>query len=242
MSSIACDPTARGQPLENAWVAEAVELARLGDRWAFDRLYQYFYTPISRYLAHMVGDDEEGYDLAQETFLKAWQALPGLHDSLYFHSWLYRIATNKALDHLRRRKFRCSRWESAEEDGLPEKMWIAGPEETIAEAEHIRQALARVSLKYRSCLIMQLVVNLSQREIAASLKISEKSVSIYVSRGSEQFRLAYQHLLRQVSSNEVAQKKGANIHGKPQQRFDASSLRGLGTEAGGPALGGSLAI
>lgn len=242
MSSTARDPTARGQPLENAWLAEAVELARLGDRWAFDRLYQYFYIPISRYLAHMVGDDEEGYDLAQETFLKAWQALPGLHDSLYFHSWLYRIATNKALDHLRRRKFRCSRWENAEEDGLPEKMWIAGPEESIAEAEHIRQALARVSLKYRSCLIMQLVVNLSQREIAASLKISEKSVSIYVSRGSEQFRLAYQHLLQQVSSSEVAQKKGANIHGKPQQRFDASSLRGLGTEAGGPALGGSLAI
>ena len=242
MSSTARDPTARGQPVESAWMMETVELARTGDKRAFDRLYQYFYIPISKYLAHMVGDDEEGYDLAQETFLKAWQALPGLHDGLCFHSWLYRIATNKALDHLRRRKFRCWYWEYMEEDDLPEKMWEAGPEEHIAEAEHIRQALARVSLRYRCCLILQLVVNLSQREIAASLKISEKSVSIYVSRGSEQFRRAYHHLAQQANSSELAQKKGVNGHGKPHRHFDTSPLLGLDPEARGPAPGGSLAF
>ena len=240
MSPTARDPTTHGQPAENRWLAEAVALAKTGNKWAFDRLYQHFYVPISKYLAHMVGDDEEGYDLAQETFLKAWQALPHLHDGLRFHSWLYRIATNTALDHLRRRKFRCSPWEHTEEDGLSEKMWVAGPEEHVAEAEHIRQALARVSLKYRSCLILQLVVNLPQREIAASLKISEKSVSIYVSRGSEQFRLAYQRLLQ--SNTKIARKEEGQIYEKLHDGFEVFALRRLGSEARSQAPGGSFTI
>ncbi|HEU0001630.1 MAG TPA: RNA polymerase sigma factor [Ktedonobacteraceae bacterium] len=235
MAQTARAPTTPAQPVDNAWFVEVVELARTGDKAAFDRLYQHFYVPISKYLAHMVGDDEEGNDLAQETFLKAWQSLSGIRDGLRFHSWLYRIATNTALDHLRRRKFRCSRWESSGEDGLPAKMYVSGPEEHVAEMEHIQQALAHVSLKYRSCLILQLVVNLSQREIAASLKISEKSVSIYVSRGSEQFRLAYQHLLQ--SNHKLARKEGMQIHEKRNERFNALALYRLGAEALGQAPG-----
>lgn len=229
MAQTARAPTTPVHPVDSAWFVEVVELARTGDKSAFDRLYQHFYIPISKYLAHMVGDDEEGHDLAQETFLKAWQSLPGIRDGLRFHSWLYRIATNTALDHLRRRKFRYSRWENSGEDGLPAKMYVSGPEEHVAEMEHIQQALAHVSLKYRSCLILQLVVNLSQREIAASLKISEKSVSIYVSRGSEQFRLAYQHLLQ--SSCKVVQKEGMQIHEKLNKRFNVLALCRLGAEA-----------
>jgi len=235
MSLTARDPTAPVQPADSAWFVEVVELARTGDKSAFDTLYQHFYIPISKYLAHMVGDDEEGRDLAQETFIKAWHSLPGIQNGLRFHTWLYRIATNTAIDHLRRQKFRWPRWENSEEDGLPENMRVSGPEERVAEVEHIQQALAQVSLNYRSCLILQLVVNLSQREIAASLKISEKSVSIYVSRGSEQFRLAYQRLLQ--SSSECLEKKGVQIHENRGERFGLYSLYGLGTEARGQASG-----
>lgn len=234
MSPTARDPTPPESPVENAWLAEAVEQARAGERAAFDRLYHHFYIPISKYLAHMVGDDEEGNDLAQETFIKAWQGLPGLRNGWVFRSWLYSIATRTAIDHLRRRKL-CSRWENDEEDSLPEKMWVSGLEEQVAEREHTRQALAQVSLKYRMCLVLQLVADLSQREIAASLNLSEKSVSIYVSRGREQFRLAYQHLLQ--SSSKVAQKESRHTHEKRTERIDAFTLRRLGTEACGPAPG-----
>jgi RNA polymerase sigma-70 factor, ECF subfamily len=229
MSLTARESTIPAQPVDNPWFVEVVELARTGDKSAFDTLYQHFYIPISKYLAHMVGDDEEGLDLAQETFLKAWQGLSGIQNGLRFHTWLYRIATNTAIDHLRRRKFRCSRLENTGEDGLPENMRIAGPEERVAEVEHIQQALAQVSLKYRSCLVLQLVVNLSQREIAASLNISEKSVSIYVSRGCEQFRLAYQHLLR--SSSKSSKKEEVRLHEKLNERFNGHALYRLGTQA-----------
>ena len=235
MSPTARDPTPPGQVAEYAWLARTVELARTGDRAAFDSLYEHFYTHISKYLAHMVGDDEEGYDLAQETFFKAWQSVSSIRNGSGFRSWLYSIATRTAIDHLRRRKF-CARWEHSEEENLPERMWVTGLEEQVAEKEHTRQALAQVSLRYRTCLVLQLVADLSQREIAASLNISEKSVSIYVSRGREQFRLAYQHL-SQMASSVPAQKKGVKFHGKPHQDFGASPLRGLGRKACGQAPG-----
>ena len=229
------DITIPTQPVSYPWFVGVVAQAQAGDKSAFDVLYQGFYTPIRIYLAHMVGDDEEGEDLAQETFLKAWQGLPNIHNGYRFDTWLYRIATNTAIDHLRRRKFRWLRWKNAGEDGqdgsdhLPESMRIAGPEERVAELEHIQQALAQVSLKYRSCMLLQLVANLSQREIATSLRISEKSVSVYVSRGAEQFRLAYQRLLG-ANGKELPVEGGQTY-----DRLDSYALFGLGTEAFGQA-------
>src|ERR1700719_3786936 len=123
MFSSGRDPTlsedpAPKDPAAQPWFVEVVEQARRGDTSAFDVLYQHFYTPIRLYLAHMLGDDEEGDDLAQETFLKAWQRLPALRDGARFDTWLYRIATNTAIDHLRRRKFRWPHAKQSEEDNL----------------------------------------------------------------------------------------------------------------------------
>ena len=181
----------------------------------------------------MLGDDGEGDDLAQETFLKAWQRLATLRDGARFDSWLYRIATNTALDHLRRRKFRWPQAKQSEGDDLPAYLCVPGPEEQVGESEHIQQALAQVSLKYRSCLLLQLVANLPQRQIASSLNISEKSVSIYVSRGCEQFRLAYQRLLQ--TSNK-ASKEEAQVHGN-NYKVDIYALYRLGREARGQVPG-----
>jgi RNA polymerase sigma-70 factor, ECF subfamily len=207
-----------------------VEQAQAGDKLAFASLFENYNTRICTYLAHMVGNEEEGRDLAQETFLKAWQAIGSIHNESRFDTWLYRIATNTAIDYLRRRKFHWSRWETIEYEDVPASMRIAGPEEQVAEKEHIRQALAKVSLKYRTCLLLQLVADLSQRQIAASLKISEKSVSVYVSRGCEQFRVAYQQL---SNMNEQIMKD----RGKTSENIEPYPLFRLGTEAFSQALG-----
>ena len=209
MPSTARDPTNSRLLEQEIWYVEVVEQARSGDQRAFDTLFEYYNARICTYLAHIVGNEEEGRDLAQETFLKAWQAIGSMHNEACFVTWLYRIATNTAIDHLRRRKFRWSRWEINENDDTPASMRISGPEEQVAETEHVRQALAKVSLKYRTCLLLQLVADFSQRQIATSLKISEKSVSVYVSRGSEQLRLAYQKLSQ---TNEQLLKDGDKAH------------------------------
>jgi RNA polymerase sigma-70 factor (ECF subfamily) len=222
MPPTARDPTTSGSSEDGQRFIEIVEQARAGDKTAFDTLFQHYNARICTYLAHMVGDEEEGRDLAQETFLKAWQCLANLHNEAYFDAWLYRIATNIAIDHLRRRKFRWSYLKTDEN----EDMSTAGPEERIVEMELIQQALAKVSLKYRTCLLLQLVANFSQREIATALKISEKSVSIYVSRGIEQFRLAYQRL---SWTNEPVLKEGDKAHA----RIYPHALYRLGTETSG---------
>jgi RNA polymerase sigma-70 factor (ECF subfamily) len=188
------------QPADEAGLAALVERARAGDGVAFTALYQRYHVPICRYLARLVGDDDLGDDLAQDTFLAAWRALPATEDAARFVPWLYRIASNLARSHLRRaRLIRWLPWAGSggyHPEGYPS---VAGPEERTSEAERIKLALAEVSPKHRACLLLQLDAGFSQREIAQLLDLNEKSVSVYISRGRQQFRQAY-HRLEQADA------------------------------------------
>ncbi len=182
-------------PAPDASVTAMVERAQAGDRAAFTALFHHYNAPICRYLARVVGNDEVGRDLAQETFFSAWRALPDLRDTSRFGPWLYRIATNLARTHLR--QARLARWlpwaepVGSQADSVPT---TAGPEGQVSETQQVQAALAQVTPKYRMCLLLQLEGGFSQREIAHLLHVTEKSVSVYVSRGREEFRRAYLRL------------------------------------------------
>lgn len=176
---------------------QVVERARRGDRAAFAQLFEQYNARICTYLAHVVGNDELGRDLAQDTFLAAWRALPSMRNELRFAPWLYRIATNMARSYLRRKRLvHWLPWSGSEEQGALAEASIAGPEEHAAQSEGVALALARLSPQCRTCLLLQIEGGFAQREIAALLGISEKTVSAYVSRGREQFRQAYRLLDR----------------------------------------------
>jgi RNA polymerase sigma-70 factor (ECF subfamily) len=192
-------------PATDAWEMALVEQARAGDGAAFTALFEHYNAPLCRYLAHLVGNDELGRDLAQETFFAVWRALPEMGEALNFRPWLYRIATNRAYSHLRRA--RLVRWLPFADHDLPSGAKLpsaAGPEAQIGEAEQLALALAQVTPNYRACLLLQVQEGLSQREIARLLHLPEKSVGVYVSRAREQFRRAYQRL----NSDQAAQQKG----------------------------------
>jgi RNA polymerase sigma-70 factor (ECF subfamily) len=194
MSHSARDPASAPVLTDTLWFVEVVRDAQAGNLSAFDTLFRYYNARICTYLTRMVGNDEEGHDLAQETFIKVWRALPGMHDESRFEIWLYRIATNTAIDQLRRRKFRWPLRKNHVAEDTSERMRMAGPEEQVEEAELVKLALAQLTPQYRACLLLQHVAGFTQREIAQSLNLSEKSISIYVGRGSEQFRQAYERL------------------------------------------------
>ena len=176
-------------------LVESIELARAGDQRAFTQLFEYYNGPICTYLAHLVGNDEAGCDLAQETFIRAWKGLPRLQGKINFRPWLYRIATNVARSYLQRERFiRWLPWGDYEKEATQQVVGVAGPEEQASEQECIKQVLAMLSPQHRTCILLQDVAGFAQREIATILGISEKSVSAYVSRGRDQFRLAYQQL------------------------------------------------
>ena len=167
----------------------------MGDEAAFKVLYLAYYTRIYTYLAHMVGNDEDGRDLAQETFLRAWKSLPAFRGDLYFKAWLYRIATNLANSHLRSNRLaHWLPWQEDQNESSRHQLRVSGPEENFDEAEIIKQTWIQLSPQYRSCLLLQIVVGCSRREVAEILNISEQSVGSNVFRGREQFRQIYHRL------------------------------------------------
>jgi RNA polymerase sigma-70 factor, ECF subfamily len=163
--------------------AELVELAQARDRLAYDVLFRRYDARICTYLARIVGNDEIGRDLAQETFLKVWQALPRLQGEKKFEAWLYRIAGNAARDHLRHKQLiQWLPWEENSKWAEDKRM------KAIEDQELLKFALAQVPIKYRQSVILRVVEGRSHREIAEILDIDEKSVSVYVKRGLEKLR------------------------------------------------------
>lgn len=111
----------RGRPAE----AALVHRAHRGDAEAFGELVRGHQDSIYRLALRMVGPDE-AEDVAQQSFIKAWQSLDGFTGGSAFGTWLYRIAVNACLDHLRRRaRFRPL--------PLDDVAWAASDGEDIAE-------------------------------------------------------------------------------------------------------------
>ena len=189
------------EPDDLAGDSELVSLARAGNSRAFEMLYARYCEQIKLYLVRMVGNDAIGHELAQETFLRAWQALPGLQNDERFVGWLYRIATNIARDHQRHAgQIRWLPWELQPLRGGQAEISPAGMEEQVEENELLRIALAQVPFKYRACLILYIVEELPQAQIAERLGIKASYVSNYVSRGLAELRHRYARLAGEQKS------------------------------------------
>lgn len=192
MSFSTRDPSSLG-PLRDD---ELVVQAQQGNQAAFEGLYNRYNTQMCIYMTRMVGNDEVGCELVQETFLKVWQGLPSLREPRSFTSWLYRIATNVVRDYQRRvRRLHLLPWNEYTKSA--DDISVEGPEQQIEETEIFNLALARVSLTYRACLVMYIVEELPQQQIAERLSINKNSVSKYVSRGLEEFRQIYFRLVNE---------------------------------------------
>ena len=83
---------------------DLIERARKGDADAFNALVAGWEKRIYNYLLRLSPDADEAFDLAQETFLKAYQSLDRLDDAARFGPWLYRIAHNVGISSIRKRR------------------------------------------------------------------------------------------------------------------------------------------
>ncbi len=184
--SVVVDWRRVGQPGERADVGPARAEAAAS---AFDDMFARYHGRIYGYLLGMVGDAEQARDLAQDTFLKAYQALPRTPDPV-LPAWLYRIATNTALDALRHRR-RLTWLPFAPDD---EERWAAPGADLptlCAEREGVRAALNRLTPPQRACLLLRARDGLSIDEVARALGMSPGNVKVTLSRAKERFRAAY---------------------------------------------------
>ncbi|SRR5258706_8172963 len=152
-----------------------------------ERLYQEHRRPILAYLARLT-DREAAEDLCQETFLKALRGWAQHDQSASPVAWLYRIATNTAYDHLRRRR-RAVFTPLIEALALPD---AHAPELWLDEREPVRNALAQLPARYRVPLLLQVCAGHSLNEIADALGCSSSAVKMRLLRARKRFRQVYQ--------------------------------------------------
>lgn len=157
--------------------ARLVESARHGDSDAFGILVKRYERRLIRVIGRFVNDREMARDLAQETFLRAYQRLDRFDPSRRFGPWLFRVGVNLTLDHLRRRKRR-GRWSVFTDMGretTPDPA-MEDPRGTIDLRQEVRTVLDELPENYRSVLVLRDLENFSTSEIAAILDRKEATV------------------------------------------------------------------
>lgn len=86
--------------MNNSTDAELVERVQRGDKRAFDLLVSKYQSKIFVIIGRFINDQAEVYDVAQDTFIKAYRALPNFRGESAFYTWIYRIAINTAKNYL----------------------------------------------------------------------------------------------------------------------------------------------
>lgn len=163
----------------DAFEEALVERCKRGEREAFDTVVELYKDKIVTYLAYMVGDEEEAQDLAQEVFVKAYLAIGKFRGDCSLQTWLYRIAHNLGIDHMRRRK-RSPEQVSLDapvqlEKGEVERQWAGEACDPVEEAERgelaamVREAVMRLPEKLRAVVILHDLQQMTYEEVAKVL-------------------------------------------------------------------------
>jgi RNA polymerase sigma-70 factor (ECF subfamily) len=185
---------------------EVVLQARAGREAAYRELIRRYERPVFALLFRMVRDRELAEDLAQETFIKALNAIESYRPEFKFSSWIFKIANNAAIDHLRRRELDTLSLDGSPHAETPEAMQatalqIGGRQESPLDAVEARelggmieQAIGRLRPEYRSCILLRHVEGRAYEEIAEILNLPLGTVKTYIHRARNELRQALAHL------------------------------------------------
>ena len=188
--------------LQNLPDADVVALAQQGRELAYRELIRRYERPVFSLVFRMVRDRALAEDLSQETFIKVLNNIDKYVPEFKFSSWLFKIANNLAIDHLRRRRI-----QTVSMDGSPDATTVSqieatsfelasGGESALDELEAkelgtaIERAIAALRPEYRSCIMLRHVEGRSYEEIAATLDLPLGTVKTYIHRARHELRKA----------------------------------------------------
>jgi RNA polymerase sigma-70 factor (ECF subfamily) len=169
--------------------AQIIDMVRAGEVDAFAEIVERYQAPIQRYLYRLTGDYQMTQDLAQDTFLQAYKGILKTKTDLSLKAWLYRIATNNALQH-HRRKRRLS-FIPLDECKTSDVPTTENHASLTGEKMAIQETLSKVPEEQRICLVLRFVEGFKYKEIAETLGISDDAVRKRVTRGKQKFRRLY---------------------------------------------------
>jgi RNA polymerase sigma-70 factor (ECF subfamily) len=157
----------------------------------FQALHDHYRSRVLRYVTRLVGETE-AEDVTQAVMLKISRALPGFRGDSSVSTWIYRIATNAALDRLRRRSAQPMAESELEAEGDVPPEAQAASAETAAMREEmsacIRGFVERLPQSYRTVMVLSELEGFANEEIAAILEVSLPTVKIRLHRAREKLR------------------------------------------------------
>ena len=158
--------------------AALIERCRAGDLGAFEPLVEKYRQRAYRLAYNVLRDPEEAWDVAQDAFIRAFQALPSFRGDSAFYTWLFRIVMNVARDRARQhaargRAFGTERVDEKDWDRILVDQGVAPDANAtqVEERERIVRALATLSEPHRAIIMLSDLEGLSYREIAEVLNI-----------------------------------------------------------------------
>lgn len=154
----------------------------------FERFFLEFEPQVSGYLWRMTGDQPMASDLCQETFLRAWQHFEKIRHYDKPGAWLMRVATNLALQQLRRRSAPVGAARTLDESFEPS---VSDPGRRIAMRDLVRETLLELPDKPRALLVLREVYGFSGDEAAQTLGMSREAAKVALWRARATFRAAY---------------------------------------------------
>jgi RNA polymerase sigma-70 factor, ECF subfamily len=155
--------------------SDLVEKILAGDELLFEVLVRRYQTRVVAHVTRMVGNREDAFDLAQEIFLKVFQALDRYNPEFKFSTWLFRIAGNAAIDHLRKRRPRTVPLEIPDPESRSGVSAIEhesagldpyGDLRNVERGEAISRAIADLPPEFRELITLRHFGGLSYEEIA----------------------------------------------------------------------------
>jgi RNA polymerase sigma-70 factor (ECF subfamily) len=179
-----------------------VARARAGDARAFEPLVEKYRQRVYRLAYNVLRDAEEAWDVAQEAFIRAYQALPSFRGQSAFYTWLFRITMNVASDRARQRAARGRAFgtERVEEEEWDRTLVDQGeaPDDSAVRAEQRRRimcALESLPEHHRAIIMLSDLEGLSYREIAEVLGIPMGTVMSRLHNARKRLRAALGPLL-----------------------------------------------
>jgi RNA polymerase sigma-70 factor (ECF subfamily) len=177
-----------------------VAWANQGHEAAFRELVRRYERPVFSLLYRMVRDRALAEDLAQETFIKVLNGIKSYKPDFKFSSWIFKIANNAAIDHIRRKSLDTLSLDGAPDAETPEAMrataiQLAGKDETPLQevvnrelGSAIERAIGRLRPEYRACILLRHVEGYSYEEIAETLDLPLGTVKTYIHRARNELR------------------------------------------------------
>lgn len=155
------------------------------------QLFEEYHERVYRIILRLIGNPADAEELTQETFIKVYRHLSSLKQPEKASSWVYRIATNAALDHVRQRSFKESRNQLRLDDArvdLPDQGTSAPVEiERNETANCVRRFAEHLPDQYRAVLVLHELEGLSLKEVAEATESSLAATKVRLHRARKKF-------------------------------------------------------